>query len=872
MPRAPDRRERELFEAARELSGEDREALLQETSAQSPEVAARVRRLLEAHPPLTTTRPLPTGPPEEPAYPERIGSYHLLEQIGAGGMGVVYVAEQAEPVRRKVALKLIKAGMDTREVIARFHSERQALALMNHPNIARILEAGATELGHPFFVMEYVPGMPLLDYCDRQNLDVTRRLRLFVDVCDAVQHAHQKGVIHRDLKPSNILIKEEDGQQIPKVIDFGVAKAVGQRLSELTVHTRLGGFLGTPEYVSPEQAKLTGLDVDTRADVYSLGAVLYELLTGVRPFDFSAPGLSLIEIQQTIFEQDPPLLSAQAQSGGEGAQQRAEKRRTDPSSLARTLRHDLEWIVMKALEKDRNRRYSGASELAADIERFLANQPVAAGPRSAAYRLRRFGRRHRALLSAGTLGFLLLIAGIVGTTSGLLQARREAERARVQTAIANEINNFLNEDLLAAVTPERQGIEVSMRQVLDTASQRIEGRFTTQPLVEASLRQTIGRTYEELGYFAAAEPHLKRTAAIFDEVHGPEHRETLKARYHLGTLYREQGRHTAAEPLQKEVLEARRRLLGDQDPETLDSMAGLAILYTALGRYPDSEALFLECIASRELLWGRADPRTTSAIETLAILYQYMHRWQEAERLQLEAIENYRRTEGEEGASTLNGAINLSALYLRQERYDEAEEVLSASLAPMRRVMGEEHPQTLMMANNLGYLYTQQGRFAEAEELLLDNLEIKRRVLGSDHPSTAEAVDSLVDLYSKRNAAGPLAKYAREHIEVRRRLAEAPGASPRDQHTYAALLLTVEPVTLRDPATALEFALAAEQATEGGDARTLATLARAYFETGDAERAVGTVQQALEIAPDGSSALREQLERALDRYRQAVGR
>ncbi|MEM7587613.1 MAG: serine/threonine-protein kinase, partial [Acidobacteriota bacterium] len=385
-------------------------------------------------------------------HPERIGPYHLLERIGEGGMGVVYVAEQTEPVRRRVALKLIKAGMDTREVIARFHSERQALALMNHPNIARILEAGATEGGRPFFVMEYVPGMPLLEYCDAQRLPLGQRLRLFVQICEAVQHAHQKGVIHRDLKPSNLLVKEEDGQPVPKVIDFGVAKAVAQRLSDLTVHTQLGGLIGTPEYISPEQARMTGLDVDTRADVYSLGAVLYELLTGSRPFDFLNPALGLAEVQAGILEQEPRSPS-QRVTRGEHARDRAKARRSDVRQLARRLHHDLDWIVLKALEKDRNRRYASASELAADIEHYLEGRPVVAGPRSTRYRLARFVRRHRSLLALGSLAVALLIAGIIGTTLGLMRARKEAERARVQTDIAREVHSFLTQDLLSAVAP-----------------------------------------------------------------------------------------------------------------------------------------------------------------------------------------------------------------------------------------------------------------------------------------------------------------------------------------------------------------------------------------------------------------------------------
>ena len=873
MSLASDRHERRVFEAALERSDEDREAYLHEACAQEPEFERRVRRLLQAHERAarTATQALEGGA-EDLDYPERIGPYRLLERIGEGGMGVVYAAEQAEPVRRKVALKLVKAGMDTREVIARFHSERQALALMNHPNIARILEAGATDWGRPYFVMEYVPGMPLLEYCDRQNLDVPQRLQLFTQVCAAVQHAHQKGVIHRDLKPSNIIIQEEDGRQIPKVIDFGVAKAVGQRLSDLTVYTRLGGFIGTPEYVSPEQAKMTGLDVDTRADVYSLGAVLYELLAGVRPFDFSASGLSLVDIQKTIFEQDPPLPSLRVAGAGEDAHQRSEKRRVDPPTLSRTLRHDLDWIVMRALEKDRNRRYPSASELAADIERFLADQPVAAGPQSVRYRLKRFVSRHRGLLMIGGVSVVLLIAGILGTTLGLLQARREAARARVQTAIATEINNFLNQDLLAAVAPERQGIEVSMREVLDAAAQRIEGRFPDQPLVEASLRQTIGHTYKALGIYPAAEPHYLRAIEIRRQTQGPEHSQTLGALAEFTSLLENQARYDEAEPLLLDLVEARRRLVGDEDPRTLANIANLATLYVAMGRYGEAEQLYLECLQTRERLRGRDHPTTVRVIENLAVLYQYMQRWDEAEQLHLEAQERMVELYGEEGPATLNALINLSALYLRQERYPEAQAVLERSLPPMRRVLGAEHPRTLKMANNLGYLYTQLGRFDDAESLLLESLEGHRQVLGDEHLSTLNVIDSLIDLYRTQGAPEPLAAYNAEYFRIRERLAKKTDATPNDLRVFAELLLSAESHERRDPASAVVYASRANEATARRDPRKLETLARAYFHNGETSLAIDTLRQAITAVPEGPSTYLEKLEATLAQYTQALDR
>ncbi len=449
--------ERRLFEGALQLEGDSRERFLQEICAQDSELKPRIRALLAAHDrpelsPVTFETPALWSP-----EPLRIGPYRLLERVGEGGMGVVYVAEQTEPVRRRVALKLIKEVTYSQESLRRFHSERQALALMNHPNIARILDAGSTEDGRPFFVMEFVRGALLLDYCDRNELSIDQRLELFVQVCEAVQHAHQKGVIHRDLKPSNVLVEEVDGKTIPKVIDFGIAKLLYQRLSDITLHTRLGGFVGTPGYVSPEQAQTTGLDVDTRADVYSLGAVLYELLTGLHPFDFR--GADLGEIQQVLANRDPKPPSTRVLEGGEKACDRARRRLADSDSLLRNLRGDLDWITLKALQRDRSRRYATASELAADLRRHRAHKTVLARPPSTTYQVSRFVRRHALLLFVGALAILALVLGTIGTSLGLIRARAEAERARVNAAIAEEVNSFLSDDLLAAVAPGHQGGE-----------------------------------------------------------------------------------------------------------------------------------------------------------------------------------------------------------------------------------------------------------------------------------------------------------------------------------------------------------------------------------------------------------------------------
>ena len=391
-----------------------------------------------------------------PAPSSVIGPFRLLQKVGEGGMGEVWEAEQHEPVRRRVALKLVKWGMDTKEVLARFESERQALVLMSHPNIARAFEAGASDEGRPYFAMEYVKGLPITAYCDAQRLDTRRRLELFRQVCEGVQHAHQKGVIHRDIKPSNILVAVEDGHPVPKIIDFGVAKATSQRLTERTLFTELGQWIGTPEYMSPEQAELTSLDVDTRTDVYSLGVVLYELLAGAQPFDSEElRSAGFDEMRRRIREDEPPRPSTRVSSLGPGSELAAERRRTDRPGLVQTLRGDLDWIVMKALEKDRTRRYASPSELSADVGRYLRNEPVEASPPGTTYRLRTFVRRHRAGVVAAGLVFVALVAGVIGTTVGLVRARQEAESARQVARLLGSILGEVDLSLIHISEPTR---------------------------------------------------------------------------------------------------------------------------------------------------------------------------------------------------------------------------------------------------------------------------------------------------------------------------------------------------------------------------------------------------------------------------------
>ena len=444
MNRPPEKKDaKAIFSAAVEYyMPEQWEGYIVNACGDDEALRQRVRELLDAHRKSDSFFDREDGMTEGPPITERagttIGPYKLLQQIGEGGFGVVYMAEQQEPVRRKVALKIIKPGMDTKQVVARFEAERQALALMDHPNIAKVLDAGATESGRPYFVMELVKGVPVTEYCDKNNLSTSERLSLFIQICRAVQHAHQKGVIHRDIKPSNVMVTLHDGHPVPKVIDFGVSKAISQQLTEKTLFTAYGQMIGTPQYMSPEQAEMSGLDVDTRSDVYSLGVLLYELLTGTTPLDSERlRTLAYAEMQRVIREEEPPRPSARVSTMGGELTVLAKHRSTDPKHLTQLLRGDLDWIVMKAMAKERGRRYESPSTFAADIERHLADEATEARPPSTAYQLRRFVRRNKGPVAAAAAVMLVLLLGIAGTTSGLITATRakglaqkEAIRAR----------------------------------------------------------------------------------------------------------------------------------------------------------------------------------------------------------------------------------------------------------------------------------------------------------------------------------------------------------------------------------------------------------------------------------------------------------
>jgi len=695
--------------------------------------------------------------PPTAKVPERIGHYRIIRKIGQGGMGVVFEAEQDHP-RRTIALKVIRPGIASEQLLRRFKHEAQVLGCLQHPGIAQVYEAGMAEVEtenglaveQPFFAMEYVRGEPLNELVGQRDLGTRRRLELFATICDAVQHAHQKGVIHRDLKPANILI-DEAGQ--PKILDFGVARVTDADVQMTTLQTDVGQLIGTLPYMSPEQVAGDSRELDTRSDVYALGVVCFELLTGRLPYDLAAK--TIPEAARTIAEEDPTRLS----------------------SIDRVFRGDLDTIVSKALEKDKNRRYQSASDLAADIRRYLSDQPIAARPATTLYQLRKFARRNKTLVGAVAVAFALLCGGLIQVTlerNRAVRAERAAELGRTeaerQAAIAQAVNDFLNDDLLAAANPERLGRDVTVRQVLAHAAEAIEGRFKDEPLVEAAIRSTLGETYHRLGEYDSVALHLEKALELRRAELGEDHRATLTSMCDLGFAYGYLGRWDEAEPLCSAALEGRRRVLGDDHPDTLMAMNNLATLYFRQARFDQAEPLLLEALAGLRRVLGEDHPDTLDPMNNLANLYARQDRWQEAEVLMIQTLETRRRVLGAEHPRTLVSMNNLASVYSLQGRYEEAEPLYAQTLEIRRRVLGEEHPRTIGSVGNLGYVYCKQGRFDEAEPLYLRAAEGLRRLLGEDHPQTLLRMSNLAALYHDQGRDEEAEQLYAKVLEARRRV------------------------------------------------------------------------------------------------------
>jgi eukaryotic-like serine/threonine-protein kinase len=689
-----------------------------------------------------------------------IGSYRLLELIGEGGMGEVWLAEQKQPVRRRVALKLIKAGMDTRDVVARFESERQALALMDHPAIAKVFDAGSTPDGRPYFAMEYVPGLPITTYCDKHKLATRERLELFIHVCEGGQHAHQKAIIHRDLKPSNILVSEVDGEPMPRIIDFGVAKATAQRLTAETMYTQLGAIIGTLGYMSPEQADSAGQDIDTRSDVYSLGVVLYELLVGVLPLDFRK--VAFDQALRQLREKDAPKPSTKLRTlGGEWAIT-AQNRRSEPPALVRQLQGDPDAIALKALEKDRTRRYATPSDLAADIGRYLRNEPVLARPASAAYRARKYIRRHRVGVAVAGAGLAALVAFAVAQAIELRRITKERDRA-------DRAEQFMT-DMFKVVDPRQsRGKKVTAQEVLDKASKNIDTSLSNDPVLQAHLMQRMGITYTELGLYSQAQSLLERAVDIQRRVLGPQSRETLYSSFNLAVVLANEGHLQRADNLYRDTLDAQRRVLGPENPDTLFTMNNLAHNLSDQGHFAEAETMQREVIRLRTHALGPEERHTLSSMTELADILNQERREADAETVCRQALEIQQRVLGPDHPDTLATMSLLGNALEGEVKYAEAEKIQRETVDLKRRVLGAEHPETLITMDNLAVTLQAENRNTEAEQLEREVLDIRRRVLGPENPDTLISMNNLASVLMNEKHWPEAEKLSRETLDIDRR-------------------------------------------------------------------------------------------------------
>jgi serine/threonine protein kinase/tetratricopeptide (TPR) repeat protein len=781
----------EVFLAAVERRRpEERDAYLDHACGSDEELRRQVNLLLKAHHEAGSVGGATDEEDETRAYQATesagtvIGPYKLLQQIGEGGMGTVYMAEQSQPVQRKVAIKLIKPGMNSRHVIARFEAERQALAVMDHPNVAKVLDAGTTESGRPYFVMELVKGVPITKYCDEHRLTLKQRLELFIPICQAVQHAHQKGIIHRDLKPSNVLVCLYDGKPVPKVIDFGLAKATGQRLTEHTMFTEFGQVVGTLEYMSPEQAELNQLDIDTRSDIYSLGVILYELLTGTTPLERRrVKEAAILELLRIIREEEPPTPSTRL-STSEGLPSIAANRGLEPKKLSGLVRGELDWIVMKCLDKDRTRRYETANGLARDVERYLADEAVEACPPSATYRLRKFARKNRKLIGVtAAFAVLLSIGTIISTWQAVRATKAEGkalterdraltaeERATNEAAISKAVNDFFNALLAHANPSTTPDPNLKLQVVLDEAAKRIEGKFADQPMVEARLRGTLADTYNSIGLFPDAERHVLRARQLYMNNVGGEHPGTLQITNRLGYILENEGRYPEAQRLHEETLAIARRVLGPEHPLTLASIHNLASVHFRQGRREEARRIDEEVLAIRRRVLGPEHPDTLKSMNNLALVYNVQGRLDDARKMFDEVLAIERRVLGPEHPLTLTSWQNLADVYQEQGRFDEARKMLEQILAIRRRVLRPGHPDTLGSMNNLASVYQDLGRLDEARKILEEIQPLKRRVFGPEHPSTLGSMNSLAIVLHDQARFDEARKVLEEVLAIERRV------------------------------------------------------------------------------------------------------
>ena len=787
---------RDLFDEVCELPPAEQERLLAERCAGDAELRAEVELLLDADrdsasgleaPALDDfhlDRAVDSGRGSLESVGSVLGSYRLVEELGTGGFGTVFLAEQEGPLRRQVALKVVKPGMDTREVLARFDTERRALALMNHRNIARVYDAGATPSGRPYFVMELVRGERITHYADRTRLSVRQRLELFGQVCAAIQHAHQKGILHRDVKPSNVLVTEEEGAPVVKVIDFGIARAVETGVDDATLVTAVHGPIGTPEYMSPEQTGLEGLDVDTRSDVYSLCVLLYELLVGATPFERRRSGhSSYTALQRAIREEEAVRPSRRLLRDDDALADASRARRCSPRQLLRQLRGDLDWVVMRGLEKDRARRYETVAALADDLERYLDHEPVSATPPSGAYRLAKFARRNRVGIAVGAA----LVAGLAVAASGwkralderdqksaALEAKAEALGEKVAALAEKDValeealaaTDFLA-DAIAAANPEEQDKDMTVRALLDLTAPRIAEKFADSPRVAARLHEAVGMAYDSLGLFSEAVEHFSKGVELRTSSGEANGAPTLNMKLFLANAYRRSAKFEAAAEHYVDGLARAREHVGEGSMLVCTYLTEHGLLLKDLGEMDEALAHFEEAMAIWNGIEDAPVGQRINILTGLSIVYARRGEFVKAEPMFEEILANGLERTGPDSVVTLQARYNLATLYTMQGRYDEALEMDREVLATRRRTHGDDHPTTAVAMSAVA---SGLGRGEDPEEgmaLYREALAVFEARFPEGHETTFDVLMNMGILEKNRGNHDASIAYCRESLERR---------------------------------------------------------------------------------------------------------